>query len=775
MGQYRSRRLGRLIIKQKKKMVRRFTLLTTILVVVGLLVNVSVKAQGQDEHHLWKGNPLENIVNKTDDVGTVYLYNVGTGKFLNTGSYWGTVVIGFNVGMTTHVQTTTKPNTYTMTGPLVTTEGKYIAFGRQMDTPGPENPINYNRVYVDRGVDWTDSYTHTKHKNGVLEWKIEKTSDGNSNTYYINCNNDEERANMNGKIYLTMASTSNGKTYDIEYPHTPNNNYSKWKFVTKQDLKNAFKDTYASNEAPSDATFLIYDQNFERGNIYVEYWKASDGLKWTYAKNSRGAEIPYIFKPDSKDYTYYVGNGAVSSNYYMAQFAGYTTANVRNVGNNENANGKITQSVKTIKKGWYKVSCNGFYNRGNGSHMVSKLFAKVAGSNATISNVSARLNEFEQEFTYTKQDLLRIYNDDDLAKDKGGKNVRNVTVESPYVKAGKEFDKGRYNNTILVKVPHDGDILNIGIEIQGSTDERDWTCWDNVQLQYCGNNDIVLDENQTSDNYINLQVDPINAGTLILKRTMKPGVWCSLMLPVNLTAGQVKTAFGESVKLSWHPKQHDTIKSRIEFKSVDLNDDDALAIKANELYLIKSDKEPTGIEHEDPYEKQLKDGTWISIPAPYYVINNVSLTQKPSELSNYNDGIIKEVSTSSTTSDIKLQFNGSLIKQTAPVVPAKSYVLGANDGKWHFTQTPYSIMGFRCWIATGTSQTLSKTLHFFFDGVEEDAATAIDGITINKKSDDELRGTIYSLDGQIIRTEATSLEGLPKGIYIVNHKKYVVK
>lgn len=407
--------------------------------------------------------------------------------------------------------------------------------------------------------------------------------------------------------------------------------------------------------------------------------------------------------------------------------------------------------------------------------MVSKLFAKVAGSNATISNVSARLNEFEQEFTYTKQDLLRIYNDDDLAKDKGGKNVRNVTVESPYVKAGKEFDKGRYNNTILVKVPHDGDILNIGIEIQGSTDERDWTCWDNVQLQYCGNNDIVLDENQTSDNYINLQVDPINAGTLILKRTMKPGVWCSLMLPVNLTAGQVKTAFGESVKLSWHPKQHDTIKSRIEFKSVDLNDDDALAIKANELYLIKSDKEPTGIEHEDPYEKQLKDGTWISIPAPYYVINNVSLTQKPSELSNYNDGIIKEVSTSSTTSDIKLQFNGSLIKQTAPVVPAKSYVLGANDGKWHFTQTPYSIMGFRCWIATGTSQTLSKTLHFFFDGVEEDAATAIDGITVNKKSDDELRGTIYSLDGQIIRTEATSLEGLPKGIYIVNHKKYVVK
>ena len=753
-------------------MVRRFTLMT-ILVVVGLLVHVSVKAQGQDEHHLWKGNPLENIVDKTDDMGTVYLYNVGTGKFLNTGIGKGTVVIGFNVGMTTYVQRTTIPNTYTMTGPLVTTEGKYIAFGRQMDTPGPKNPINYNRVYVDRGVDWTDDFTHTKHKNGILEWKIEKTSDGN-NTYYIYCNNDEERAGMNGDIYLTMASASNGKTYDIEYPHTPNNKYSKWKFVTKQDLKDAFKDTYASNEAPSDATFLIYDQNFERGNVYVDHWKASDGLTWSYAKNSKGKEIPYIFKPDSKDYTYYVGNGAISSNYYMAQFAGYTTANVRNVGNNDKANGKITQSVKTIKKGWYKVSCNGFYNRGNGSHMVSKLFAKVNGSNATISNVSARLNEFGQEFTYTKQDLLRVYNDDDLAIDKGGKNVGNVTVESPYVKAGKEFDKGKYNNTILVKVPHDGDILNIGIEIQGSTDERDWTCWDNVQLQYCGNNDIVLDENQTSDNYIDLQVDPINAGTLILKRTMKPGVWCSLMLPVNLTVGQVKTAFGENVKLSWHPKQHNTVKSRIKFESVNLSNDDALAIKANELYLIKSDKEPTGIEREDPYRKQLKDNSWIEVPAPYYVINNVSLTQKPSELSNYYGGVIKDEATSSTTKDETLQFCGSLIKQTNSIVPANSYALGSKDGNWHFTQHPLSIRGFRCWIATG-SETYAKTIRFFIDGVEEDTVTAIDGVTVNDESNDEVRGTVYSLDGQIIRTEAISLKGLPKGIYIVNHKKYVVR
>lgn len=733
---------------------------------LGLLTHTGAKAQGQDANHLWIGNPLNSIVDKTDDdMGTVYLYNVGTGKYLSTGSYWGTVVIGFNVGMTTHVQSTSEAGVYTMTGPLVTTEGKYIAFGRQMDTPGPDNIINYNRVYVDRGVDFKDNYTNTNHKNGILKWKIEKTNDGNSNTYYIHCYNDETRANMGGEIYLTMAHTGTGKTYDIQYPHTPDGNYSKWKFVTKKDLKDDFKDTYASDEEPSDATFLIYDQNFERGNIYVKEWKESDGLKSAYAKQN-GNEIKYIFDPSSSNYTYYVGNGAISSNYYMAEYAGYTTANVRNVGNDANANGKITQSVQTIKRGWYKVSCNGFYSRDNGSNMISKLFARVQGTNTTISNVSTELNKFNHEFSYTKADMLKVYDGTNLP-------TGSSPLISPYVNAGMQFKKDKYNNTVLVYVPSDNSTLDIGIEISNSTEDLDWTCWDNVQLQYCGNNDLVLDEGQESIYYIQQQVDPHTAGTLILKRTMKLNTWSSIMLPVNLTAGQVKTAFGENVKLSHHPKQHETVKQRIEFKSVDLGNDDAIAIRANQLYLIKPVKVPTGFNQEDPYRKQLKDNSWVEVKAPYYVINSVSLKTDPSVLSNYSDGVIKENATTSTTSDGKLQFCGSLINQTAPIVPASSYALGSKDGKWHFTQNTLPIKGFRCWIATG-SQAYAKTIRFFIDGVEEDMVTGIDNI-VTEESNNEIMGTVYNLNGQVVRAGATSLEGLPKGIYIVNNKKYIVK
>ncbi|WP_455074442.1 T9SS type A sorting domain-containing protein [Prevotella fusca] len=755
-------------------MARHFTLITIALFILGLFSHTGAMAQGQDGNHIWNGNSINNVADKSDeDMNTIYLYNVGTKKFLNTGSYWGTVAVGFNVGMPIHIKK--KNGYYQMEGPLGTSAGKLIAFGRRMDTPGYNNSINYNHVYVDRGIDFDNTEiknpycTKTHHINGIIDWTFTETSSG-SNTYCISFYN-EEGQGFKGTHSLRMDKHERSNVNEIKFPDGINKNdkFSQWRIVTKKDLKDAFKEKYASDEAPSDATFLIYDQNFSRSSNYVTKW-VNSGVQWKYYSNTEKG-----FVPDDNRYTYYVGNGSVKPNYYMANFAGYTNANVRNVGNSAKANGSVTQSVKTIKKGWYKVSCNGFYSRSGNSGMVSKFFAKVKGTDATISNVSSILNKFRFDFTYTKGDLLRIYDDNDLEESKGGKEGVTVTKESPYVKAGKLFERGKYINSVLVYVPHDGDILDIGVEIKGSTNECDWTCWDNVQLQYCGNNDIVLDERENSINYIQQQVDPINAGTLILKRTMKVNTWNSIMLPVNLTVGQVKTAFGEDVKLSHLPKQHSTVKSRIEFKSVDLDrDDEEIAIEANHLYLIKPQKEPTGIEREDPYKKQLKNNRWLEIPAPYYVINNVSLTQDPSELTNYSEGVIKESSTTSTTKDEMLRFCGSVINQTYKVVPANSYALGSNDGKWYFTQHPLPIKGFRCWIATG-SQAYAKTIRFFIDGVEEDMVTGIDNIVVENSNNNEVMGTVYNLNGQVVRTGATSLEGLPKGIYIVNNKKYIVK
>ena len=721
------------------------------------------KAQGQNEKHQWNGNPISSVANnQNEDLGTVYLYNVGTGKFLNTGSYWGTVAVGFKVGMTVHILK--NGSHYKMRGPLATTEGNLIAFGRRMDTPGYNKEMNYNNVYVDRGVDYDNTqsgtpnpYCHVDHHiNGIIDWDFTEVTPG-SNTYYISFDNDEDQG-YKGKRCLQMRRNGKNKTNKLEFPESKyvgnSNLFAQWKIITKKDLKDAFKATYASDEAPADATFLVYDQNFERGNTSVEKW-AADGVTWAYEKPAA-----YQFKPNSKDYTYYVGNGAVSSNYYMAEYAGYTTANVRNVGNDAHANGKVSQAVTTIKKGWYKVSCNGFYNAVQGSNMVSSLFARVQSDNSSISNVSAPLNRFNHEFTYTKEEMLHIYDNANLPDGEKPK-------VSPYAHAGMEFENGKYNNTILVYVPTDGAVLNIGIEIAGSTEDLDWTSWDNFQLQYCGDNDMVLDEGQTSLEYLkNQEISKDKAYTLILKRTMKPGLWSSITLPVALTAGQFKTAFGDYAKLAHLKGQDANIPTRIDFESVDLTEDDNVVIHPEQLYIMQSTRAANVATGN--YEKLLKGNTKLIVSAPYFTINNVALPKIPDE-------IFKETPKSTTTEAGNIQFCGTQINQTSAIVPAQSYVLGANNGKWYYTKTALPIKGFRCWIATNANGTSpAKPLTFAVDGKVEGDVTAIQGLEQDTRM---LRtdGAVYNLHGQKVASYAANLNSLPAGIYIVNNKKILVK
>ncbi len=735
-------------------------LLLPLLASILLAIPIRTMAQGQDAQHQWNGNSVGSVADNSDeDLGTVYLYNIGTGRYLNTGSYWGTVAVGFNVGMTVHIMQ--NGSHYKMRGPLATTEGNLIAFGRRMDTPGHDNEINYNRVYVDRGVDYDKTSTPNPycsvdhHINGIVDWTFTEVSSG-SKTYYISFDNDENQG-FSGTRYLRMAENGTSKTNTIEFPNTADNSdkYSQWKIVTKEDLKNAFKGTFASDEAPADATFLIYDQNFERGNTLVEKWVASDGLTWMFEKPAS-----YQFKPDSKDYTYYVGNGAVSSNYYMAEYAGYTTANVRNIGNDAHANGNVTQSVTTIKKGWYKVSCNGFYNAAEGSNMISRMFAKVQGESAGVSNVYAELNEFNHEFSYTKEDMLLLYKDNNLP-------TGNSPLVSPYVNAGMVFGQGKYNNMVLVYVPHDGDVLNIGIEITGSTEDLDWTCWDNFQLQYCGDNDMVLDEGQTSLEYLSKQgLSPNNAYTLILKRTMTPGLWSSITLPVALTAAQFKTAFGDYAKLARLKGQDEDIPTRIDFESVDLSNDNDIVLYPSQLYIMQSTRAAnitTG-----SYEKLLTDNSKVTVAAPYFTINNVVLTSMPK-------ATFAETPKATSTEAGSIQFCGTQINQTANFVPAQSYVLGGNNGKWHHTASALPIKGFRCWIATNASgASPAKALTFAIDGETEGEVTAIQGLEQDARPV-RTDAAVYNLQGQKVASDASGLDRLPAGIYIVNHRKVAIK
>ena len=200
--------------------------------------------------------------------------------------------------------------------------------------------------------------------------------------------------------------------------------------------------------------------------------------------------------------------------------------------------------------------------------------------------------------------------------------------------------------------------------------------------------------------------------------------------------------------------------------------------------MLRPTKEPTVPPTAAPYRKLVKDVGWVEVQAPYYIINNVTLDTNPQTLPNYSNGILRDPSTPSTTTDEQLQFCASLYNQTAKVVPAHSYVLGKsaksnNKWLWHFTQNPMPVKGFRGWIATG-SNTQSKAFNFFVDGEEIgstfDNTTDITNTLVQPNSDlFATPSNIYSVDGKLVRPNATSIEGLPKGIYIVNHKKIIVK
>lgn len=718
-----------------------------VLTVLLSSISINVKAQAQDANFHWIGNDISTVIgNSNPDMNKVYLYNVGTGKYLNVGDVWGTAINAYNVGLSVKLNSV-GTDTYTIQGVQTTTDGKYLGFPFvSLSDNKPDKQPNWDRVFCDRMPD-----------NANVNWIIKKASSYSptNKTYTLCCDNStvptgyEQPEIVKGKRYLVVksgASSSNRVLYD--YPTSVSNTKGEWKFVTLADLKSAFKEQFASAEAPADATFLMADPDFTRSHSGIDKWVVSGFL---YSKIAAS----HSFEQKQSN-TYYVGMGQKSTenSRYQRFYGSYWNASIRNLGNNAKANGTVSQKVTTLKKGWYKVSCDGFFSPGIGSGMKASLFANVDNTTDGRSNVSAMLNTFDNEFTYTAAELTKEYLGTETA------------IKSPYVQASERFEEGKYNNSILVYVPADGDKLNVGIKVEGSDNPLDWTVFDNFQLKYCGDNDMILDEDQTSLGYLNQQgLLTTNAYTLILKRKLTPGQWASITLPVNLTAAQFKTAFGDQAKLSTFVGQ-DAVKTlRLNFKSVDLSNDNDVVLKANTLYIMKTTRAANVTTGS--YTKNLQPHGSLTVQAPYYTINNVvPVNLTPSET-------FKEAAKASSTVNGTVQFCGSFVSKTG-FIPAKSYVIGAKDGKWYYTNKALDVKGFRSWIEVNGSAP-AKALSIFVD--DEDVTRTVTGIEgVGVAADgNAVKTPVYNLQGQKVAENDSQLNTLPAGVYIVNNKKVFVK
>ena len=150
----------------------------------------------------------------------------------------------------------------------------------------------------------------------------------------------------------------------------------------------------------------------------------------------------------------------------------------------------------------------------------------------------------------------------------------------------------------------------------------------------------------------------------------------------------------------------------------------------------------------------------------YYTINNITLK---SEITETKFQYIPKIN--QTAKDGYITFWGTYLNSdTEKIVPAGSFGLGANDGIWYHSQNALPIRGFRCWIAT--QEDAPAKVSFSIDDEDMGVVTAIEGIEtapILRTQD-----AVYTLSGQKVRS-SQSLEGLPKGIYIINNKKVIVK
>ena len=451
-------------------------------------------------------------------------------------------------------------------------------------------------------------------------------------------------------------------------------------------------------------------------------------------------------------YTYYIGNGynmhqtsgkfedgkTYSGTYYQEPFGGYWTANIHGT------KGSISQQITPGRKGWWKVSAKGFSNDGTGY-----LFAYAGTTNQPN----------------TDKYQIQPFNTVDTV----------ATGINTYVKASKYLNTTE-SQSVTVYVG-ETDNLIFGAYIQNGKADS-WTCFDDFTLAYLGKGELnlIIDEENEEIANINDQMIPDKNQTLRLTRSFKTNQWNSLVLPVNLTAQQVKTAFGADTKLSY---LHETSPDgkRIFFEKVDLSVDDADAIEAGKLYIIKPQNAMP--EKQNVKERTFENRTKITSSDSYYTINQVSLTR--SDLI----ADVEETDFVPSTEDNGIKMVGTYVKKGTAVaggtqaIPAYSYILGtpknATDSKWYYTTVAVNnVKGLRGWLETGKSAHTTD-VKFFMNGVEEGEVTAIEGIESSMEVSKRINSNIYNLNGQLVRSNSVSAEGLDKGIYIIGGKKVVVK
>ncbi len=239
-----------------------------------------------------------------------------------------------------------------------------------------------------------------------------------------------------------------------------------------------------------------------------------------------------------------------------------------------------------------------------------------------------------------------------------------------------------------------------------------------------------------------------------LDRTFYKNYWNAICLPYSINRRQIEKVFGDGTMVVLM-KEIDTSKKKVMFIE-HVNQD----IIAGYPYLIF----PT--TKGDTEKKDHSQITGITTRATFGEANSPIFT----------------VGTDGTTyTDGKMQSNALVFKGTFSKadLPVGSYVITKSGTLANVSQTGLWINPYRAYIHFNQTTSGAKAIKLAsmgFAGIDdmEGETTSIEDLLFNdgimtRPAD------VFNVNGQKVRSKAENLYGLPKGVYIVNGKKYVNK
>ena len=725
---------------------------------------------------------------ETDGDKIVCLYNVGAKKFLSIGSKWGThaslnvspysIYMRWNGGTSTYFLQNKVEGSGT---------GSYMGIFKDKD--------GVNGVFMDRKENCAIKFVKAEgysEKNKVYLVEINSFLPITHLGYLTAYPNDEDKL----CDYETNLATDGTQKYENQ----------KWKIITKNEYYKLFNTAPANMKSVVDASFLITCPDFKIHDAGAAKWiiKSEDQSANVNSHVRFGDETMYktYDKVSNTKDEGFTGRTEEHQQKYGQYFYCYTKG-LRGF--------TFYQDVQVHKAGWFLLRCNGF-STANSSESIAKNGTPLA--NLFITVLDADGKPIDDKYSTATLDGISQADAEALGNtyDKAG--------------IGHAFFEGKYENQVQVcidKDPNGNEItsdnpvtLRIGFYVDPTPDgkpavaEDELTAVDNFKLLYAGprrNPELILDEESTDLRYLTEAKDEYKNTVLHLNRKLNANMWNSLILPVDLTWGQMKRTFGDAVKVA---KLAALTENSVQFVTVEPKNDDDVMVTAFEPYIVfppytQVKSAPYTVEHfytsagEDNSEwlgkdyKPSKDENnrlTKTLKADHYDITMVTLDRK--KLNEY-------LNTTNWESKTTFSANGGgmVCKGTMAKTYENGKILSNRDDlngdyfmyKGKLIQVPhgdkddgepysYGLKAFRCWFElTANTPAAGKPsqVSLLIDGVE-DSTTGIADIHCSTDRTSYKRGIdgVFNINGQMVR-RSCNLEGLPKGMYVVDGKKIIIR